>query len=200
MSQRIINENGDEVEVFTAEEVEATKAEAKAEADKIQAEFAKAQEDLKKYQEKDLNFADLRQQKQAAEDKVANLSKEVDEKIGAAKKEILEGVLVDHYKDTLKTLAGEDADLQKKVEYHYKRLADAAATKEEVSKKLTDAYFLATKQEDGGALNSAVVSSGFASAVRVNTTPKSFTAEEKAMAQKLADAGGLGKLEDSDFK
>lgn len=200
MSQRIIDADGNEVEVYTADEVEATKAEAKAEAERVQADLAKAQEDLKKYQEKDLNFADLRQQKQAAEDKVANLSKEVDEKMGAMKKEILEGVLVDHYKDTLKTLSGEDTDLLKKVEYHYKRLADTAATKEEVSKKLTDAYFLATKQDDANALNTGVISSGFSQAVRVNNVSKAFTAEEKAMAQKLADAGGLGKLEDSDFK
>lgn len=197
---KIIDEGGNEVEVFTADEVAAEKAQA-------EADLVKAREDLKKYEEKDLNFADLRQQKQsaeeqrkAAEDKVSALSKEVDEKIGAAKKEILEGVLVDHYKDTIRGLVGEDGDLQKKVEYHYKRLADAAATKEEVTKKITDAYFLATKPEDVNALNSGVVSSGFASVARVNTVSKSFTAEEKAMAQKLADAGGLGKLEDKDFQ
>jgi hypothetical protein len=58
---------------------------------------------------------------------------------------------------------------------------------------------LATKPEDTGPLNSGIISSGNAGAPKINSNQK-FTADEKAIAQKMADAGGLGKLDEKDFQ
>lgn len=204
MPKIIQDESGEDIEVFTAEELEAQKTAALEEfktknPDKTD-ELTKAQEELEKLKGKDMNFSNLREQKEAAEKKVQEILAGVDEKVGAVKKEILEGVMKDHYSETLKGLAGEDAELQKQIEAQYNRLTDPAATKEEVSKKLRDAWVLATKVDDPGALSTSVISSGGVSRFPTQGGEKKFSPEEKAMAQKLAEAGGLGKLDDKYFQ
>lgn len=207
MSHKIIDDNGDEIEVFTAEELETQKTVAVEEAknaaltevEQAKADLAKAQEDLKKFEDKDLNFANLRTQKEAAERKVADLSREIDEKIGAVKKEILDGVTLDHKNETIKNLAGDDKELKEKIEFHYNRISDPATTKEEVTKKLADAYLLATKKEEDDALNTAVIASGGASRVNFPSGGNKFTPEEKELARKMAQAGGI-TLEDKDLQ
>jgi len=210
MPQTITNEQGEQVEVFNAEEIQAQKEAAieeyktanpdkTEELDNLQSQLAEVNEELEKLKGKDLNFENLRTQKVAAEKKASDLAKGIDDKIGNVKKEILESVLVDHYNDTLNSLSGDDPELKKKIEFQYKRLGDAAGTKEEVLKKLTDAWVLATKPEGIDAMNSTVLSSGGVRRLKINSN-QSFTAEEKAMAQKLANAGGLGTLKDEDFR
>lgn len=202
-------EDGTEIDAFTAEEVEAQKQAAleefktqnpdkTEEADALQAELVKANEALKKLQDKDLNFGNLRAQKETAEKKIDDLVKQIDDKIGAAKKEVLEGVLQDHYADILKSLSGDDEELKKKVEFQYKRLNDPTGTKDQVTKKLTDAWALATKTEAPNALNASVISSGGVSRPNI-TSDKKFTPEEKEFAKKMATAGGI-TLKDEDFK
>lgn len=204
------NESGEEIEVFTSEELEAQKDAAieefkQANPDKtgelevLQAELKTTQEKLAKFEDKDLNFANLRAQKEVAEKKAKDLASEIDTKIGAAKKEIFEGVMQDHYNQVLESLAGTDEELKKKIEFQYKRLGDSTTTKDQVTKKMTDAWALATRTEDSGILNSTVISSGGVSRPNVKSA-QSFTPEEKAIAQKLASAGGLGQLTDQDFK
>ena len=200
MSEIIKKEYGTEVEVFTADEVATKEAEIRnqaveeykaanpdktGEVDALQEELRKANESLEGFKSKDLNFANLRTQKEAAEKKAKELKDEIDVKISSVKKEILDSVHQDHYSETLKTFAGEDAELKKKVEFHYKRLGDVAGTKEEINKKLQDAYLLATRQEDAGVLNTSVISSGGVSRLtRKSNQP--FTPEEKAIGAKLA--------------
>lgn len=208
MSQIILKDDGSEVEVFTADEIEAQRSAAieeykVANPDKtvevtgLQETLKTALEDLDKLKGKDLNFNNLRTAKEKAEADVKALKEEIDLKIGAAKKEILEGVMVDHYNDTVKALAGDDVELKKKIEFQYKRLVDSASTKEEVTKKLTDAWVLASKKEDGGAFNTTVISSGGVGNINARSDKK-FSPEEKAFAQKLAESAGL-KLEEADF-
>lgn len=202
-------EDGSEIETYTAEELQAQREAAleeyktanpdkSAEFDVLQAELKKANEDLEKFKNKDLNFANLRTQKEAAEKKIEEVVKTIDDKIATVKKEVLEGVMQDHYSETLKSLAGENEELKKKVEFHYKRLADPTTTKEELSKKLTDAYLLATKLTDEGVLTSQIVSSGAGGKLNIKSN-QPFTSEEKVLAQKLAQAGGFS-LEEKDFK
>lgn len=209
MSEIITKEDGTQIEVFTAEEIEAQKQEAiesyklenpdkTDELNALQEELKSKQESLDKANSKDLNFANLRKAKEEAEKKVGDILKGVDEKISTIKKEVMEGVMKDHYSETLKALAGEDDEIRKKIEYHYKRLADTAATKEEVSGKLRDAYLLATKQDITGSMNQSAFSSSGAGKPRFKDSTNKFTPEEKALAQKLAQAGGL-KLEEKDF-
>jgi len=225
MSQVIQNEDGEDVEVFTAEELEAQKQEAidafkeenpdkSEEMEKLQADLEAAQKEKEELQaqieedpEKAKNFSALRKQKQEAEQKAQELQSQIDERVktqldekaGEIKKDVLEGVLKDHYNDTLKSLVSDDEDLLKKVELNYKRLADEASTKEGVTKKLMDAYRLSVEEPSTGALNTAVVSSGGAAVARASTSSKKFTPEEKEFAKKLAQAGGM-TLEDSDFQ
>jgi len=204
----IQNELGEDVEVFTAEEKQAAIEEYKIqnpdkteEITKLQTDLTKATEELAKFENKDLNFGNLRAAKEDAEKKAEGALKAVDEKIAAATKNILEGVLVDHKNDGLKALAGDDVELQKKIEFHYNRLSDPASTKAEVTKKLTDAWVLATGKpsEESSVLDSTVVSSGSVSKLNIkNNTP--FSDEEKELARKLAAAGNLGELKDEDFK
>ena len=205
----IKDESGNDLEVFTAEELQTQKdaileeykianPDVSVELDALQKELESKTEELTKLKDKDLNFANLRSQKDAAEKKLEAELKKIDEKIGAVKSEVLEGVRKDYYNETLKSLAGNDKELEKKIGLEYDRLKDAATTKEDVGKKLRDAYFLATKVEDAGALNSAVISSGAVSRLNVSQN-KSFTPEEIAFTKKLAESGGM-KLEDKDFK
>lgn len=190
------NEDGETIEAFTAEELAAQK-EASAEEFRLKnEEFEKLQEELDKLKGKDLNFANLRAQKEEAEKKIANLAAEIDTKIGTAKKEILDGVTKDYYNEKLEELSSGDPELKKKIDFHYHRINDEAGTKEDVSKKLRDSWILATATEDNSRVNNAFSSSGV-SGVRAKTNT-SFTQEEKALAQKLASMGGM-TLEDKDF-
>ena len=206
MPQTIINSEGNEVEVFTPEEVQAereavlaqVKQEKDAELNAAQAELQKANEKLGKFESKDLNFAKLREQKEDAESRVDKIKQDMEASLGKFKQEILEGVSKDYYNETLGSLAGDDAELKKKIEFEYGRLNDPVNSKEDISKKLRDAYSHATRIEDAGAFNAETVSSGGAAKPRFKTSG-SFSADEIAFGKKLAQAGGV-KLEDSDFK
>jgi len=134
--------------------------------------------------------------KEKAESEIDKLKTSIDDKIGIAKKEILEGVMKEHYNDTIKNLVGDDKDLLAKVELQYKRLADTASTKEEISKKINDAYILATGDVRSN-VDMGAFSSGGVGRIKVDTKSP-LSQEEKDFTKKLAAAGGL-KLEDKDF-
>ena len=196
----IINKDGVDVEVFTPEEVEAQKEEARLEA--IEAykaenpdksgELEKLNKELEGFKSKDLNFGNLRKQKEDAEKKVADILAGVDEKINSVKKDVLEGVMKDHREETLNSLTGGDEELKKKVEYHYNRLGDVASTKSEINKKLNDAYLLATggTSED---ISTNVFSSGGVGKLKTKVSETKLTPEEKAIGAKFG-------LKDEDFK
>lgn len=189
MPKEITNEDGSTTTVFTEEDVKALE-------DKKNQELAAAQAELAKFKDKDLNFSNLREQKEAAEKKVEALLKETDEKINSVKREIFEGVLKDHYENVINDLAGGDPEVRKKVEYHFKRLNDTATTKAEIEKKLRDAAALAEPARASG-LSQAFASGGSgpikARAIGV------FTEEQKEFAKKFAAAGGV-QLSDDDLK
>ena len=142
-----ITKDGVNIEVFTIEELETQKQEAienyKSEnpdkADELaslQEELRLKEEELTKVRDKDTNFANLRKQKEAAEKKITDITAEIDTKISAVKKEVMEGVMKDHYEDSIKRLVGDDKELRDKLELHYKRLGDSAGTKAEVDKNI----------------------------------------------------------------
>ena len=200
-----IQVDGKDVEVFTKEELEqqAQAAVSKFKEDnpdvsqdleKLEAQFAAKEKELEGLKSKDLNFSTLRSQ-------VDGLKKELETKVAAAKKEVLEGVLQDHFNDTVKALSRGDEEVQKKIEFHYKRIQDVAATKEEVNKKLTDAWVLATKPESQDVLNTSVISSGGVARIRPRSGVQQFSPQEKELARKMAaSVPGLDiKLEDKDF-
>lgn len=195
MPIKAMNEEGEEIEAFTADELEAQKQAAidefKASNPDKSAELASAQEELEKLKGKDMNFSNLRAQKEAAEKKVADILAGVDEKIGAAKNEILEGVTKEHYLDTIKKLAGDDKELLDKIEFHYKRLTDPAGSKEAITKKITDAYLLATGTGPKDISSSAFGSGGVNRPNFPTAGGSQLSADEKKMAQELAARGGM---------
>ncbi len=196
MSQKIIDETtGEEVEVFTQEELQAQKEVAIEEFKKDNpdksADLKVAIEELEKFKGKDFNFGKLREQKEAAEKKVEDILNGVDEKITAVKKEVLDGVMKDHYTDTINKLTGGDKDLIAKIELQYKRLGDSAGTKSEIEKKLNDAFILATGGQSKGINNSAFSSGGVGKPNFGTQGETKLTDEEKKMAQELAAKGGM---------
>lgn len=194
---------GVEKEVFTQEELDAQKQTAiedfkKANPDKsdeltkLQTELKTKDEELKGLKDKDFNFGNLRKEKEILEGKIKDLTTSVDEKIGSVKKEILEGVMLDHKNDILNKLSGGDKELLEKIKLKYdKDLGSVtAATKEEITKKLSDALLLATggTAEGGG---SGAFGSGGVGRLPNDKGQQKLTAEEKAMAKDLAARGGM---------
>ena len=197
MPERVTLSDGTEKEVFTQEEVDAKSAELRT----AQEEAEKVKEELSKLQAKDLNFANLRSQKEDADKKVKALKDEVDgfgPKMEQLKKEVFEGVLKDHLDDQLTSLAGGDEEMKKKIQYHFKRLSDPATTKQEIDKKLRDAWSLAAERP-APQMGNAFASMGSAPMRPVAASSHKFSEEEKAFAKQFAAAGGI-KLSDEDLK
>ena len=199
----IKNEAGEDIEVYTAEEIEQHKSDAieafKAEnPDKsgelanLQEKMREAEEKLAKVGDKDYNFKALEKAKNDAEGKLKEFTSTIDEKINSVKREVLEGVMSAHKSDALASLVGDDEELKKKVELEYGRLSDVASTKEQISKKLKDAYVLATAKDPDG-VNASIYGSGNVGRVSIKSTSPKFSNEEKELGAKFG-------LNDKDFK
>ena len=87
-----------------------------------------------------MNFAEVRKQKELAEQKVKDLQKTQETEIEGLKKLITGNA----FENGLDTLAGDDKDLREKITFHYNRIKDPSDTKKDIEKKLRDAYILAT--------------------------------------------------------
>lgn len=210
MPKTIKNDEGEDEEVYTADELQAERDGAvekykeenpdkSDEVEKLQEDLKKATEALEKADDKGKNFNALRKAKEDAEKKVADILAGVDEKIGKVKNEVLEGVNKDHYNDTVAALAGDDEELKKKIEFHYKRLTnDPSSTKGEITAKLKDAYTLATGQASDG-MGASVYGSGGAGRPKAPAGGAKLNTGEKDLAKKIAKAGGM-TLEDKDFQ
>jgi alanyl-tRNA synthetase len=196
----IINKDGVDIEVFTAEEIEAQKQEAieqykldnpdkTDELTALQEELREKEEEIEKAKGKDQNFEKLRIAKDTAEKKVADILAGVDDKITKAKAEVFEGVMKDHYNETLNALSGGDEELKKKIEFNFKRLGDVASTKAEITAKFQDAARLAGQTDD--AVNTSVFSSGGVGRLNIKGSETKLSADEKVLASKL----GLSEAE-----
>ena len=139
----IIEKDGVDVEVFTAEEVaakeEAARNAVKAELDTTKAELVKVNEELKKLGDKDHNFANLRTQKEELEKKLSDIQSGVNTQL----EEIKKAPIIEYESEVLNNLSSGDEELKKKIKFHYDRLSDKADNKESVNKKMNDAYLLA---------------------------------------------------------
>jgi alanyl-tRNA synthetase len=208
MPQKIIDDGGNEIEVFTKEEIETQKQEAleeyknnnpdkSFELQKIQDDLRAKEEELESLKGKDYNFSNLRNKVQDKEKEIEELKKSIDDKVGNVKKEILDTVMKDHYNSEILKLAGEDKELRDKIEFQYKRLTDSAGTKEEISKKLQDAFVLSGGRVEN--TNSAAFSSGGVGRLNIKKGKDKLSSEEIELGKKLAEAGGI-KLKDEDLK
>jgi len=180
-------ENNEEIQEETQEVTEETQETQEQSVDDLKAELAAKEEELTKLRDKDLNFSNLRQQKEKAEIQAKTLQEQIDEKIESAKQEIIESSNKDYYTDQLNQLAGDDEELKKKIELHYGRIKDTASTKEEMSKKLRDSWVLATAKEEE--VPSSVYSSGSTGGIKTKTQ-ENLSSEEKDLLNKLEGVGG----------
>ena len=212
MPQNITDSTGAEIEVYTAEEIAAKEEEASAKAiadykaanpdqteklTELEKQLTTAKDDLAKADDKDQNFAALRGAKEKAEKDLtefqANFSKALDERLSAFKGDVLGAVQQDHFNETLKAFTGGDDELMKQVKFQYDRIKDVAGTKEEITKKLSDAYLLATATPERNALNTTVLSSGGTSIQMRGGAKAPLGADEKELGAKFG-------LSDQDLK
>ncbi len=191
--EKITKEDGTEVEVYTADELAKAKTEVLTAKD---AEIKKFQEELVKYQEKDNNFKALREAKEKAELESKTAKEMLANAVDTVKTEVLSGLLKDEYSKLISNLAGSDENLKKKLEAEYNRLSDKPTTKEEVAKKVMDAYRLATDVHIP-TMNAGVISA--ASGGRMRMPTQDVPAEEAQWIGDLAAKGGL-KLSPDDIK
>ena len=194
MSQTIKDNDGNEIEVFTQEEIEAKQQEAleafKAENPDKSAELAELQEKLRETEEKlakaddkTTNIGALRKAREDAEKKLTDFDAKLEEKINTVKREVIEGVNKDFYADNIKALSGDDTELQKKIEHEYNTTLKGVipSSKAEISEKLNKAYILAGGEKDYDALSSSVISSGGVGRLNIKSTSQKLSPEEKAI-------------------
>ncbi len=211
----ITKDDGTEVTVYSQEELEVQKQEAIEEyktanpdkSDELQKlqddikskeeESAKLQDELTGLRSKDTNFKILKGSLDKKDKEIVELKTFMEEKIGTVKKEILEGVMKEHYTAELERYSQGDEELKKKIELKYNKDLSSVvgSTKEEISNKVRDASILASPESYVGV---NVFSSGGVGKLNVKSTPP-FTAEERELLNKMASAGGI-KITDEDLK
>lgn len=121
---------------MTEEEKKALE-DAKAETDKLKAEIAAKDEELKKLHDKDMNFGKVRKSEEEKEAEIEKLKKglaDMETKNISEKKE-----------KYLRAFAGTDNELKKTISLHYEKLGREAKTEEEIQAAMKDAYLLSTK-------------------------------------------------------
>lgn len=152
----------------------------------LQTELAKKNEELKKFEDKDLNFKTLREAKEKAEKERDELTKSIDEKLKDVETRITEKFTGDYLDDKIKDLSGGDAELEKKIRFHYDRIKDIATTKEEISKKLADAVAIVSQSTGNRVLNGRIISSAGVGPIK----PK-FSGDLKPEVKELAHKLGI---------
>ena len=111
-----------------------------------EAEIAEVKKKLETFENKDFNFKKLRDMTEDEKKKLSGKEEELlkrqehlEEEQESWTGKIVEG----HKGDALAVLVGDDEELRKKVIFHYDRIKDEATTKDEINKKMRDAYLLA---------------------------------------------------------
>lgn len=158
----IKNEAGEEVEVFTPEELKAKETELitkhTAEADKLKADLAVAAAELGKLKETDKDFGELRTAKEKLEKALAERE--------AAHKTEIESIknagAIAQVEGLVKAIVGTDTEMKKKMEYHMsKTLAGMPVTsKAEMEEKVKAAYRLSADVPDVDKINGIISSAG----------------------------------------
>jgi len=105
---------------------------------KVEDELIKLREENEKLRNKDMNFEKLRKKVLTVE--------ELDKKQEDFKNTIING----HLDDALAVVAGDDGELRKKILHHYDRIKGEAITKEDINKRVKEAFLLETGGQWGG--------------------------------------------------
>ena len=138
------NDAGEDIEVFTPEEVAAKGKELETkfqgETNKLKEDLSKATEDLSKLKETDKNFGELRTAKETLEKKLTDL--ETNHKTEVEK--LKNDVVVSQVDGLLKAIVGDDKELRKKMELHMTTTLKTmpVSSKAELEEKVKAAYRL----------------------------------------------------------
>ncbi len=197
MPQTFQDAEGNEITAYTEDEVKAIEEDKANVLKEAEEKLSTINQELTKYKEKDLNFSNLRSQKDDVEKKIEAMKQETEQKIEAAKKEVHEANMKEHYQELLNSLSGGDDEAKKKIEYHYGRLSDPTTNKAEVEKKLRDAMEL-SRVRQANSTGNAFASSG-AAPIKPSNSNRKWSEDEKELGKEFAAAGGM-VLKDEDFK
>lgn len=191
---KVKQEDGTEIEVFTADEVAAREqAAVQAQVKPLQDQLAAKQEELNKLTNKDMNFGNLREAKENLERQIGELKTQIESGQKTVADQVNKGILEARTNEAITRLSGGDKEVADKIKFHFNRLQDAADTPEAAEKKLRDAYILATGQPNDGVSVAQAFGSGGGAPPAVNagvTEKKKETAA--AVDRNPAVAANLG--------
>jgi len=152
------------------------------EAKVIQTQLETTKKELEGLSDKDHNFNQLREKVTGLETKLSDSQKAIDE----ANKKAIEGMNapLNEAKDkTVASLSAGDEELKKKIQFHFDRINDQTLTVEQMSKKVRDAYLLATEKTID--LSANIISSAGAGFHIPSSPKKEMSSDLKGLAGKL---------------
>ena len=153
------------------------------------AELADVKDQLLKLQNKDHNFKKLRDMTDEERDKLTDRETELmqrQDKLEEDQSQWSDKLITGHKDDALNVLVGNDEELRKKAEFHYKRIIDEATTKQEVADKMREAVLLAKGGENMG-VDSISRAAGYHSGRGITDTgdKTKLSSEGKGLASRL---------------
>lgn len=183
--KKLMDENGEEVDAFPAEQVEAVLKEKT----ELESKLKETSEALSKMSNTDKDFKSLREAKETLEKELTDFKQKHEQEVN----ELKGAELAKHKSSLIDVFADKDANTKEKMEYHLKNsLAGMPeTTKEQLDEKIKHAYVLATGQRDDDKINSIVSSLGKGSDIKPNLN---------GVKPELREAGKNFGLNDQDWE
>lgn len=125
----------------------------------VEQELNDTKEKLAKLSNKDFNFRRLEEMTEAERAKLSATEIELKKRQEALEEQqssFTKQVIESHKTDALAVLAGDDEELRKKITLNFERIKDDATTKEEIFKKMKDAYKLTNEATNFNPIASAM--------------------------------------------
>ncbi len=192
----LFDAEGNLVEAYTEEEVQAKIDEAKTalesatgedktklteQLETLQGDLNTATEKLAKFEGKDLNFGKLREQKDAAEQALAGVKKEFDDKLNAIKGDMAKGKI----EGEIEKRVGAEPEIKSKVRFFYDSFKGEPANDEEINKRLDNAVILATGGKPINPLSGPAISGAGGYVPKTGGSTEKLNPEAKGVADKL---------------
>jgi hypothetical protein len=166
-------------------------AEVKKATEALAAEKLALEEKLKGFENKDLNFANLRNKtaeeiKKAEEEKEkARLDAEALGKRVAEMEESIKKTAEERKERLISVYAGKDEEMKKKIEFHFNRIKGDGKSEAEIEAAIKDAYILATGGNADQDVLRGIQSASMGNRIAVKPTSGEVSPEAKEVAQKF---------------
>lgn len=158
------------------------------EVDKLKEELKRIKSENEKLRSKDFNFKRLRDLSDEEKSKLSASEielRERQEKLEEEQKEFHKSVKESNIQEALSVFTEGNEDLKEKVMFHYNRLIDPGETREQILKKMKDAYILATSVASNQ-LSPVSRAAGYHSSFMGKAkSPDQLTDDQKSLASKL---------------